>query len=105
MVPRPETGGGGNVAIVAPLIPAYSVCRLPTIFVADSSLPRYFDGLITGNTRPLLDEFIRPVTLRPGNSGVCSTPGWRRAISPISCTTFAVRSSEAPGGNCTMLTR
>ncbi|MNP45554.1 hypothetical protein D3C76_1394850 [compost metagenome] len=70
---------------------------------ADSSLERYLEGSRTGNTSALLGEFAR-LTDSPGNCGRFFTPGMARAISPISRTTFSVRSSVAPLGNCAMAT-
>src|SRR5690606_14233664 len=101
MVPSPITGGGGNTAMNASLMPANLAFRLPVMASPDSSAPwRSANGLSVTNTMPALELLVKPLIDRPGKAMALSTPGSFRAMSDMRRITSSVRSSEAPLGSC-----
>src|ERR1700694_5404350 len=82
MVPRPLTGGGGNIAMKASWMPAYFLFRAAAIAVplSDGSL-RSENGFRVENTIPALELLVKPLIERPGKATELSTPGWVNAMS------------------------
>ena len=57
------------------------------------------------NTTAALGLLTKPLIDKPGKATTLSTPGCSSVMRVISRVTASVRSSDAPGGSCTMPTR
>ena len=82
MVPRPWTGGGGKIAIMASLMPAYFCCSFCAIAMPDRSGDvRSSNGFSVTNTMPAFGLLMKPLIDRPGNATALCTPGSFSAMS------------------------
>ncbi len=100
MVPRPITGGGGNITTKASCNPAYFwFSRIAMAPAERSGVVRWSKGLSPAKTMPELELLVKPLIDRPGNEIACSTPGSSRAIWLIVRITSSERSSVAPSGS------
>src|SRR3981081_4855383 len=99
MVPRPLTGGGGNIAMKASWMPAYFLFSAAAMAVplSDGSL-RSENGFRVENTIPALELLVKPLIDRPGKATELSTPGCVNAISLMRRITSSVRARVAPYG-------
>ena len=106
MVPRPATGGGGNIAVNASWMAAnfWFNCLAIATPLSAADL-RSSNGLSVTNTMPAFALLVKPLIDRPGNATACSTPSVLSAMSLMRCITSSVRSSVAPSGSCAKPTR
>src|ERR1700737_3561778 len=100
MVPRPLTGGGGNIAMNASWIPAYFLFNSAAMAapLSDGSL-RSENGFRVEKTIPALELLVKPLIDRPGKDTELSTPGCVNAMSLMRRITSSVGSGAAPPGN------
>ncbi len=106
-VPRPCTGGGGNMAMNASWIDGELLVELHRDGAGRSGPAPCARRRASASTKtmPALELLVKPLIDRPGNATAFSTPGCFRAISLMRRMTSSVRSSVAPSGSCAKPTR